>query len=175
VDLYSKCVTRGDRSLAKEQLRLHQRENIAWERDTVWRQMIGQERRGEGVIAEGATLVKPEEPPVISFETPAGQFKITKRKMRFLFSILLFVVMINVKMVQGVEANNCIAILTFCTILWATEVRCPTGSLCYVADVDGKGYSTVRDVNVCAFVACAVQGYPSQGRPNRTVSPAFHP
>ncbi|KAJ2913755.1 hypothetical protein MD484_g6658, partial [Candolleomyces efflorescens] len=121
VDLYSKCVTRGDRSLAKEQLRLHQRENIAWERDTVWRQMIGQERRGEGVIAEGATLVKPEEPPVISFQTPAGQFKITKRKMRFLFSIFLFVVMINLKMVQGVEANNCIAILTFCTILWATE------------------------------------------------------
>ncbi|RXW22189.1 hypothetical protein EST38_g3659 [Candolleomyces aberdarensis] len=121
VDLYSKCVTRGDRSLAKEQLRLHQRENIAWERDTVWRQMIGQERRGEGVITEGATLVKPEEPPVISFETPAGQFKITKRKMRFLFSIIAFFIMVNLKMVEGKEANSCIAILTFCTILWATE------------------------------------------------------
>lgn len=122
IDLYCKCVTRGDRSLAKEQLKLHQRENIAWERDTVWRQMIGRERRGDGLEAfEGATLVKPEEPPVVKVKTPIGPFMLTKRKIRFLLSIILFFVLVNIPFVQGKEANNCIAILTFCTVLWATE------------------------------------------------------
>ncbi|KAF8646286.1 hypothetical protein AX16_007284 [Volvariella volvacea WC 439] len=51
IDLYTRCVVRGDISLAKQQLRLHVRENIAWERDTVWRQMINAERRGEGRLA----------------------------------------------------------------------------------------------------------------------------
>ncbi|ELU40344.1 phosphate permease [Rhizoctonia solani AG-1 IA] len=48
ISLYAKCVTRGDISAALRQLRVHQREHIVWERDTVWRQMIGRERRGEG-------------------------------------------------------------------------------------------------------------------------------
>ncbi|TEB31586.1 SPX-domain-containing protein [Coprinellus micaceus] len=117
IDLYCKCVTRGDRSLAKEQLKLHQRENIAWERDTVWRQMIGRERRGDGLEAfEGATLVKPEEPPVVKVKTPIGPFMLTKRKIRFLLSIILFFVLVNIPFVQGKEANNCIAILTFLCI-----------------------------------------------------------
>jgi len=122
VNLYTKCVTRGDEKLAKEQLKLNQRENIAWERDTVWRQMIGRERRGEGAEVEGATLVKPEEPPFLVWETPLGPFKVTKRKLRLVLAIMVFLVMINIKIVEGVEANNCIAILALCTILWATEV-----------------------------------------------------
>ncbi|KAF5342210.1 hypothetical protein D9611_001188 [Ephemerocybe angulata] len=122
IDLYAKCVTRGDRSLAKEQLKLNQRENIAWERDTVWRQMIGRERRGEGTeIMEGATLVKEEEPSVVKVKTPIGPFKLTQRKIRLILAIIMFFILINVPFVEGIEANNTIAILTFCTVLWATE------------------------------------------------------
>ncbi|KAJ3518184.1 hypothetical protein NLJ89_g10 [Agrocybe chaxingu] len=93
-DLYAKCVSRGDKNLARQQLRLHQRENIAWERDTVWRQMIGRERRGEGdtIDTAGATLVQEPEPALVDIPTPVGKFKITKRKiLKVVAAIPLFV------------------------------------------------------------------------------------
>ncbi|TFK24815.1 SPX-domain-containing protein [Coprinopsis marcescibilis] len=122
VDLYAKCVTRGDRSMAKEQLKLHQRENIAWERDTVWRQMIGRERRGEGDRdMDGAVLIKEPEAPLIEVRSPVGRLKITRRKIYRLIAGLLLALLLNVQIVDGKPANNCFAILCFCTFLWATE------------------------------------------------------
>jgi len=123
-DLYTKCVSRGDKFLAFQQLRLNQRENIAWERDTVWRQMIGRERRGLGDILDqaGAVLVVPPEPVIVDITTPVGRFKITKRRVYKLISMLVFIALLNVSVVKGQEANRCFAILSFCTILWATEV-----------------------------------------------------
>jgi len=123
-DLYTKCVTRGDGSLSYQQLRLHQRENIAWERDTVWRQMIGRERRGEGDTLDsvGAVLAIPPEPPIVSIPTPVGRFKITKRYVFRVISIVVFVTLLNTTVLEEQEANRCFALLTFCTILWATEV-----------------------------------------------------
>ncbi|KAK7442505.1 low-affinity phosphate transporter [Stygiomarasmius scandens] len=123
VELYTKCVTRGNKAYAKQQLKLHQRENIAWERDTVWRQMIGQERRGElGVAAPlGATLVREPTPGLINIRTPVGLLRITKRMLYLIIAIVVFAVLLSVKVVDGPEANSCFAVLIFCTILWATE------------------------------------------------------
>lgn len=124
LDLYAKCVTKGDKGVAIQQLKLHQRENIAWERDTVWRQMIGQARRGESggkFNALGAT--SDDEGEMLQVPTPVGRFKITRRKTYLLAAIAVFVVMLNVRFIEGVEANRCLAVLVFCTILWATEVN----------------------------------------------------
>ncbi|QRW17947.1 transport protein [Rhizoctonia solani] len=121
ISLYAKCVTRGDISAALRQLRVHQREHIVWERDTVWRQMIGRERRGEGadgrVKALGLGHVDSQAEPLLT----AFGLKLTKRKLVLLLAILLFVVLLNVHMVEGKEANRCLAILIFATVLWATE------------------------------------------------------
>jgi len=123
VDLYTKCVARGDRSLAQQQLRLHQRENIAWERDTVWRQMIGRERRGEGVQdTAGATLVQEPEPTIVDVPTPVGKFRITKRKILKVMAIAVLFLCLNIEFISIPEANRCLAILITCTFLWATEV-----------------------------------------------------
>lgn len=133
LDLYAKCVSRGDKTAARQQLRLHQRENIAWERDTVWRQMIGRQRRGEdstqGVL--GATLVQEPEPTVVDIPTPVGRFKITKRLIFKVAALVVFILLLNVQVVKGGEANRCFAILTFCTILWATEVKGFCCSSCF--------------------------------------------
>jgi len=125
LELYAKCVTRGDKTAARQQLRLHQRENIAWERDTVWRQMIGRQRRGEDDTQAflGATLVQPPEPTVVDIPTPVGRFKITKRNIFKVAALAIFIFLLNVQVVERPEANHCFAILTFCTILWATEVN----------------------------------------------------
>ncbi|KAJ7623924.1 SPX domain-containing protein [Mycena polygramma] len=137
VDLYAKCVTRGDRALAKQQLRLHQRENIAWERDTVWRQMIGRARHGEA--AGAASLVPHAEDDDDSQVGADGQrgggkkkggwklevggvrVRVTRKKLALLASIGAFVALLNTQTVEGAEANRCYAVLMFCTLLWATE------------------------------------------------------
>ncbi|KAJ7191148.1 SPX domain-containing protein [Mycena pura] len=123
-DLYAKCVTREDRALAKQQLRLHQRENIAWERDTVWRQMIGRERRGDGETLVGAVLLEQDdEPSKPGWMLGLGRarVRVTKRKLAMLCALAIFIALLNTQMVEGREANRCCAILVFCTVLWATE------------------------------------------------------
>ncbi|KAL0945321.1 hypothetical protein HGRIS_000823 [Hohenbuehelia grisea] len=123
LDLYAKCVTLGDRSKAKLQLKLHQRENIAWERDTVWRQMIGRERRGDsdGHPKAIGSVVQEEADSGMDVKTPVGRVKFKRRHLFLLIAVTTFIILLNVQTVDGVEANRCFAILMFCTILWATE------------------------------------------------------
>lgn len=126
LDLYAKCVTQGDKTIAKQQLRLHQRENIAWERDTVWRQMIGRERRGEldgepkGI---GSVLLQESDAVVLAVPTPVGRIRIKRKHIYAAIAVAVFVILLNVQTVEGSEANKCFAILMFSTVLWATEVR----------------------------------------------------
>jgi len=124
VALYAKCVTHGDPSAAHQQLKLHLRENIAWERNTVWRQMIGQERRGahspNGLIL--ATAPGYEEKGAISIKTPLGPLELKRKHIYFLISTAVLISLLNVKVVDNPEANKCFAILIFSTILWASEV-----------------------------------------------------
>jgi len=116
IDLYAKCVEMGDRNRAKTQLKLYQRENIALERDTVWRTMIGRERKGDNAL--GITVMKDEKAAV-----QLGGWRITWKQIYLLLAVAIFVTLANVQAIDaGVEANKCFAILVFCTILWATEV-----------------------------------------------------
>ncbi|KAF8193323.1 SPX domain-containing protein [Pholiota molesta] len=122
VELYTKCISHGDKALARQQLRLHQRENIAWERDTVWRQMIGRERRGRVCARfDRCDLVHEPEAALADIPTPVGKFKITRRRIFIVVALAIFILLLNIQVVEGVTANRCFAILSFCTILWATE------------------------------------------------------
>jgi phosphate transporter len=44
---YASIVTQGDVDAARRELRLHLREHVVWERNTVWREMIGIERKAQ--------------------------------------------------------------------------------------------------------------------------------
>lgn len=124
--LYAHCVTKEDVSAAQRQLKLHQRENIAWERDTVWRQMIGRERRGEAdghLETVGGTLAVQQEAEAVQIRTPLGRLKLKRRHIWQAIAAAVFLTLLNVQSVDGDEANRCFAILVFATILWATEVR----------------------------------------------------
>lgn len=116
--LYAKCVTDGDLAAAQRYLKLNLREHIAWERDTVWRQMIGRERRGEG----GAPVDTTEE-KAFEVRTRVGRVRLSRRKAWVVISALVFAILLNVSTVEGDEANRCFAVLVFATLLWATEVR----------------------------------------------------
>ncbi|KAG0705781.1 SPX domain-containing protein [Suillus ampliporus] len=123
-DLYAKCVTNGDKSVAQQQLKLYQREHIAWERNTVWRQMIGQQRHGTGDgsgLLVSATLVQQEESSLIDVPTPLGNLKLTKKRVSLTVALTAFIALLKMDIVSGEEANKCFAVLIFSTILWATE------------------------------------------------------
>lgn len=125
VSLYAKCVTYGDVSLATRHLRAQQREQIAWERDTVWRQMISQARRGETdgqVKALGGVVEGEESKALLEFPTPAGRFRLKGKHVSLVVSLMTFVILLNTNIVDTTPANNCLAILVFATMLWATEV-----------------------------------------------------
>lgn len=126
VNLYTRCVTQGDETASRRQLKLHQREHIAWERDTVWRQMIGQARRGETDMngqMGGSLIASPQaEKGLMTLPTPAGRLRVTLRHLQLLIALVVFVVLLNVRSVSDIEeANRCFAVLVFATILWATE------------------------------------------------------
>lgn len=127
VTLYAKCVTGDDPSAALQQLKVHQREHIAWERNTVWRQMLAQERRGEISSSDtigGAILVREEESGLVNIPTPLGALRLKLKTVWLMFAILIFIVLMNTDMIKdGPEAKKCFAILIFSTILWASEVR----------------------------------------------------
>lgn len=123
---YAHCVTKGDVSAAQRQLKLHQREHIAWERDTVWRQMIGRERRGEAdghLETVGGTLADQQEAKAVQIPTPLGSLKLKRRHIWQTIAFAVFLTLLRTQSIDGDEANRCFAILVFATILWATEVN----------------------------------------------------
>ncbi|KAG8819435.1 low-affinity phosphate transporter [Serendipita sp. 400] len=124
VNLYAKCVTHGDHLAAEKQLELYQREQVVWERDTVWRQMIAQERRGEigdGPKAIGESTKKGKKPVWIDFESKWGRIRISKRVVYFSVALSVFVALLIKPVLDRPEPSNCFAILCFATVLWATE------------------------------------------------------
>ncbi|KAF8322610.1 SPX-domain-containing protein [Clavulina sp. PMI_390] len=126
VTYYASCVTGGDISLAAEQLKSYQREQIVWERDTVWRQMIGQERRGEvdghvkSLTATGGRT-RTGSRSLFILRTPLGPVAIKLQLVSLLCALGAFALILNVPFVDGEQQNRCFAILVFATIMWATE------------------------------------------------------
>ncbi|KAH8923124.1 SPX-domain-containing protein [Atractiella rhizophila] len=125
VKCYAEVVTRGNENEAKRQLRVQVREHVVWERNTIWREMIGLERKGWS--HEGAY-----QKPVVSTladETVEGlriggrmvpQW-VNQKTVSLAVALIVFIVLLNSGWTVRAEERNCAAILAFATILWATE------------------------------------------------------
>ena len=145
-EMYARVCTDGDVVEAQKELKLHLREHVVWERNTVWRDMIGIERKAQAAaLGIRAPLyggkktpheVSDEETKQIEFPTPMGRIKLPRWCPSWLFSanmltlmiaIAVFFVLIFTPTFRAIEQSNCLALLIFVSILWATEVF-PTGS-----------------------------------------------
>ena len=140
--VYSDVVTKGDVELARKELRLHLREHVVWERNTVWREMIGIERKAQaanlgirqtllgGTETVGHGQKQGDEPEIEAtkeVDTPIGKYTCP----RWLFSstfftlvaiIAVFAVLLSVPIMSSPQQQNCLAMLIFVSLLWATEV-----------------------------------------------------
>jgi len=137
---YAEIVTKGDVALAKRELRLHLRERVVWERNTVWREMIGIERRAQAAnLGVRQTLLggsvdpadhrqgdektddtKEVDTPVGRYRCPAWLFSSTF--FTLIVIVVIFFVLLFVPIMKKEEQQNCLAMLVFVSLLWATEV-----------------------------------------------------
>jgi phosphate transporter len=139
---YAEVVTKGDIELAKRELRLHLREHVVWERNTVWREMIGIERKAQAAnLGVRRTLLGDDHDPskaqrlgddpgkseLKSFLTPLGRYRCPSWLFSSTFFMLLaiiavFAVLLSAPIMERTEQQNCLALLIFVSLLWATEV-----------------------------------------------------
>ena len=125
--LYRRVVVGGDEDLAKEQLRSQLREKVVVDRETVWSQMVSG-RREQGIFrsVEPDEHVSAFEHPKGSIKTPLGRFGLPSwwsgKAAILVLALGVMFVIIQVQPFERVEESNCLAMLIFCTILWATEV-----------------------------------------------------
>lgn len=140
--VYAGVITKGDIGRARRELRLHLREHVVWERNTVWREMIGIERKAQAAnMGLGRTLLggdydpskhrlqgdEPDDMGTKELDTPLGRYRCP----RWLFSstffmligiLVMFVILLVVPIMEKPEQQNCLAMLVFVSLLWATEV-----------------------------------------------------
>jgi len=138
---YADMFTESDSDLAKRELRLHLREHVVWERNTVWRDMIGIERKAQAAnLGIRSTLLGGNEGAEKSqrtgdgpqastreFNTVFGRLKIPTLLLSSNFILLVaiiavFAVLLGVPIMEKREQQNCLAMLVFVSLLWATEV-----------------------------------------------------
>ncbi|KAI9797653.1 MAG: low-affinity phosphate transporter [Candelina submexicana] len=139
---YADVVTKGDIPAAKKELRLHLREHVVWERNTVWREMIGIERKAQAAnMGLRRTLLgvdndpskrqlqgdQPDESGTKEVLTPVGRVRcptwlVSSTLSTLLLTIAIFIVLLVVPIMKKPEQQNCLAMVVFVSLLWATEV-----------------------------------------------------
>lgn len=123
----------GNLDLASTELDSHLREQIVWERNTIWRDMIEQERHTSAVrmrapkgstnrgAAQAQELVTQKGYTIDVF----GRICTLPFNAHFaslLFSLAVFIGLLVRPTFDSVEQSNCLALLIFATLLWAFEV-----------------------------------------------------
>ena len=139
---YADVVTHGDIATAKKELRLHLREHVVWERNTVWREMIGIERKAQAAnMGLRRTLLGADNDPskarlqgddeeisdMKEVQTPVGRlfcpsWLFSGTMFTLIIIIAVFFTVLFVPIFSKPEEQNCLAILVFVSLLWATEV-----------------------------------------------------
>lgn len=140
---YSRICTKGDVAEAKRELRLHLREHVVWERNTVWREMIGIERKAQAAnLGIGGILGRRRdarnvrlqgddaELEIKEVETPIGKYRcpqwlVSSTFYIFIGILAIFFVLLFVPIMEKPEQQNCLALVVFVSLLWATEVSSP--------------------------------------------------
>jgi phosphate transporter len=138
--VYAQVVTQGKMDEAKRELRLHLREHVVWERNTVWREMIGIERKAQAANLgiRNTMLGRDTDPskarlqgdqdeiPTKEVQTPIGTYRcpswlISSTFWTLVVIIAIFIVMLYIPIMEQPEQQNCLAMVIFVSLLWATE------------------------------------------------------
>ncbi|KAI8371763.1 SPX domain-containing protein [Radiomyces spectabilis] len=116
--LYANAFCSGSRPMAMRQMKTHLRDQVTYERNTVWKDMVHQERK-----TQDAHVKEPR--PQATVKIPFVPWSIKKSTLRhvlcFLLSLVAFIILLNVDCFGNRQENYCFALLIFAAIMWATE------------------------------------------------------
>lgn len=138
--IYANQNTAGNVEEAKRELRLDLREHVVWERNTVWREMIGIERKAQAanlgirrtILGGGEEDRKQGDEDNMAaskeVDTPVGRYRCPSFLLHSTFYFLvadlaIFLTLLLVPIMDLPEQQNCLAMVVFVSLLWATEVR----------------------------------------------------
>ncbi|KAL9538229.1 hypothetical protein MBANPS3_011093 [Mucor bainieri] len=116
--IYADAFCSGHVALAVRQMKTHLRDQITYDRNTVWKDMVGQERK---TLDAHVKESKPEKCYTIPFTNRKIRSELLNTIIAFLFSVVLFVVLLNVDIFGNRQENYCFALLLLSAVLWATE------------------------------------------------------
>lgn len=115
--MYAVIYTSGDMAAAFNELKTQLRDHIQFERNTVWQDMVGRERR---TLDAHAMDEKP------GFRIPKLGIFCSRATLRsiitFLVSLAVFLIFLCIDTLGQPEASRCLALLLFAAMLWAFEV-----------------------------------------------------
>lgn len=132
--------TGGNLEQAKRELRLDLREHVVWERNTVWREMIGIERKAQAAnLGIRRTILGHDNDQqrqgddhqaaagTKEVSTPVGRYRCPRFLLHSTFYVLIsiiavFLVLLLIPIMEAPEQQNCLAMVVFVSLLWATEV-----------------------------------------------------
>ena len=146
---YAEVITKRDIGEARRELRLHLREHVVWERNTVWREMIGIERKAQAAnMGLRRTLLGADDDPTKArlqgdedgvpstkeVRTPLGRYKcpawlFSSTFFTLVIILAIFVVLLVIPIMEKQEQQNCLAMLVLVSLMWATEVSIANGRI----------------------------------------------
>ncbi|KAL7308668.1 low-affinity phosphate transporter [Mucor circinelloides] len=116
--IFANAFCGGNRTVALRQMKSHLRDQVTFERNTVWKDMVRQERK-----VNDTKLVVPK--VTKSYKIPFTRFKIESGLLRqlicFAIAIAAFIILLCVDCFGDRQENYCFALLIFSAIMWATE------------------------------------------------------
>lgn len=116
--LYADAFCNGQVTIAVRQMKTHLRDQIAYDRNTVWKDMVSQERK---VLDAHVKPSKPSKSYPIPFTQHRVPAELAHSIMFFLLSVVLFAIFLNVNIFNDTQENYCFALLIFAAVMWATE------------------------------------------------------
>ncbi|KAK9456847.1 SPX domain-containing protein [Dipodascopsis uninucleata] len=139
IGLYATVCTKGNMTQARTELKVHLREYVVWERNTVWKEVGGLHNDMKGInltnqgllvssnpIVEALDKNRPLKEPFLIY-TRFGTLKFPRyffNSTVIILSIIVatFIVLLTVPIFEEPEQQSCLAILVASSMLWATEV-----------------------------------------------------
>ncbi|KAJ2394802.1 low-affinity phosphate transporter, partial [Coemansia sp. RSA 2603] len=96
------------------------REEVVWERNTVWRDMIANERMVNAVGVQSPDLEQVHGEPISTLK-PRRITNTQKQMMRIAACTAVFAIAWAIPLFDGVEQQRCWAMLIYVSLMWATE------------------------------------------------------
>lgn len=116
--IFANAFCGGNRTVALRQMKSHLRDQVTFERNTVWKDMVRQERKVNDTKLVVPKVTKKYKIPFTKFSIESG---LLRQLICFAFAIAAFIILLCVDCFGDRQENYCFALLIFSAIMWATE------------------------------------------------------